>query len=278
MRTPEELEGLDALVIPGRRVHHHDARRRARGAGRAAARVRRERASRVLGTCAGLILLDRDHLGLLDVTARRNAFGRQLHSFEAELELAGLGALTGVFIRAPWVESRGDERGGAGGDGRPPGGGAPGEHPGRGVPPRAHRRPAACTAGSSRRTEDPPNERPARRGARPDPRPLLDAGEEGRRLRDPVHRPRPSRWCRRCTRRCCAPAGYPIIQIATTGAQAAFYELASRRAARLGLADREVGGRERRRADRDHGRRQLARALARRPERSRRAPRRRASR
>jgi 5'-phosphate synthase pdxT subunit len=61
----------------------------------------------VLATCAGLIMLDREHLGLLDVSARRNAFGRQLHSFEATLELDGLGSLTAVFIRAPWVDSHG---------------------------------------------------------------------------------------------------------------------------------------------------------------------------
>ena len=63
----------------------------------------------VLGTCAGLIMLDRDHLGLLDVTARRNAFGRQLHSFEADLDFDGLGPLHAVFIRAPWVDDHGDE-------------------------------------------------------------------------------------------------------------------------------------------------------------------------
>ena len=64
----------------------------------------------VLGTCAGLIMLDRDHLGLLDVRARRNAFGRQLASFEAELDLAGLdgGPLRAVFIRAPWVDEAGE--------------------------------------------------------------------------------------------------------------------------------------------------------------------------
>ena len=51
----------------------------------------------VLGTCAGLILLDRDHLGLLDVTARRNAFGRQLHSFEAELDSDWFGLAKRVY-------------------------------------------------------------------------------------------------------------------------------------------------------------------------------------
>ena len=52
-------------------------------------------------------MLDRDHLGLLDVRTRRNAFGRQLHSFEADLSLDGLGPVRAVFIRAPWVEDCG---------------------------------------------------------------------------------------------------------------------------------------------------------------------------
>ena len=61
----------------------------------------------VLGTCAGLIMLDRDHLGLLDVSSERNAFGRQVKSFEADLELEGR-PLRAVFIRAPWVEDHGE--------------------------------------------------------------------------------------------------------------------------------------------------------------------------
>src|SRR3712207_600190 len=63
----------------------------------------------VLATCAGMITLDRDHLDVLDVTTRRNAFGRQVRSFEADLELDGLdgGPLRAVFIRAPWVEEHG---------------------------------------------------------------------------------------------------------------------------------------------------------------------------
>jgi pyridoxal 5'-phosphate synthase pdxT subunit len=63
----------------------------------------------VLGSCAGLIMLDRDHLGLMDMRAQRNAFGRQLQSFEADLELRGLagGSLRGVFIRAPWIAEHG---------------------------------------------------------------------------------------------------------------------------------------------------------------------------
>jgi 5'-phosphate synthase pdxT subunit len=65
----------------------------------------------VLGTCAGMIMLDREHLGVLDLSVRRNAFGRQLRSFEAELDVDGVpgGPLHAVFIRAPWVERWGDE-------------------------------------------------------------------------------------------------------------------------------------------------------------------------
>jgi pyridoxal 5'-phosphate synthase pdxT subunit len=108
VRTPEDLEGLDGLVLPGGEsttmtlgIEREGLAEPIRGL------VRGGRP--VLGTCAGLIMLDRDHLGLLDVTARRNAFGRQLHSFEAELELNGLGPLRAVFIRAPWVDEHGDE-------------------------------------------------------------------------------------------------------------------------------------------------------------------------
>jgi pyridoxal 5'-phosphate synthase pdxT subunit len=100
VRKPEELEGLDGLVIPG-------------GESTAIARLVRiyalEEALRrfdrpVFGTCAGMILLDRDHLGLVDISVRRNAYGRQVSSFEADLALEGeLEPLRGVFIRAPRV-------------------------------------------------------------------------------------------------------------------------------------------------------------------------------
>lgn len=63
----------------------------------------------VLGSCAGLILLDREHLGIMDVLAKRNAFGRQVFSFEADLQIEGMGGtpLRGVFIRAPWIAEHG---------------------------------------------------------------------------------------------------------------------------------------------------------------------------
>jgi 5'-phosphate synthase pdxT subunit len=62
----------------------------------------------ILATCAGLILLDREHLGVLDMRAERNAFGRQVRSFEAEVALDGFGEpVHAVFIRAPWVVEHG---------------------------------------------------------------------------------------------------------------------------------------------------------------------------
>ncbi|MGH2869977.1 MAG: pyridoxal 5'-phosphate synthase glutaminase subunit PdxT, partial [Solirubrobacteraceae bacterium] len=63
-----------------------------------------------LGTCAGLIMLDRNHLGILDIRAQRNAFGRQVRSFEADLEFADLagGPVHAIFIRAPWVAEYGE--------------------------------------------------------------------------------------------------------------------------------------------------------------------------
>jgi len=65
----------------------------------------------VLGTCAGMIVLDREHLGVLDIDTERNAFGRQLRSFEIDLDVSGLvgGPLHAVFIRAPWVRDHGPE-------------------------------------------------------------------------------------------------------------------------------------------------------------------------
>jgi 5'-phosphate synthase pdxT subunit len=65
----------------------------------------------VFGSCAGLIMLDRDHLGLMDFRAERNAFGRQIRSFEADVEVRGLegGPVRAIFIRAPWIAEHGPE-------------------------------------------------------------------------------------------------------------------------------------------------------------------------
>jgi pyridoxal 5'-phosphate synthase pdxT subunit len=109
VRTPADLEGLDGLVIPGGESTTMTLGVEREGLA-GPLRSLAARGTPVLGTCAGLILLDRDHLGVLDLTARRNAFGRQLHSFEADLPVAGLagGPLRSVFIRAPWVEEHGE--------------------------------------------------------------------------------------------------------------------------------------------------------------------------
>ncbi|HWN21399.1 MAG TPA: pyridoxal 5'-phosphate synthase glutaminase subunit PdxT [Gaiellaceae bacterium] len=106
VRLPEQLDGLDGLVIPGgestaitrlMRLYGLEGAIRAFGAP-------------VFGTCAGMILLDRAHLGLVDVEVDRNGYGRQVASFEADLQLAGDDEpLRGVFIRAPRVTRHGPE-------------------------------------------------------------------------------------------------------------------------------------------------------------------------
>jgi 5'-phosphate synthase pdxT subunit len=106
VRLPEQLDGLDGLVIPG-------------GESTAMARLMalygldeavREFDAPVFGTCAGMIVLDREHLGLADITVRRNAFGRQVHSFEADLDIGhGDEPVRAVFIRAPWIEELGPD-------------------------------------------------------------------------------------------------------------------------------------------------------------------------
>jgi 5'-phosphate synthase pdxT subunit len=106
VRLPEELDGLDGLVIPGgestaigRLMKLYDLDDAVRGFDRP-----------ILGTCAGMIVLDRDHLGLGDYATHRNAFGRQVRSFEADLDIGdGDEPLRAVFIRAPWLEDAGPD-------------------------------------------------------------------------------------------------------------------------------------------------------------------------
>jgi 5'-phosphate synthase pdxT subunit len=117
VRTLEELDTVDGLVVPGGE---------STVIGKLASRYGlleplRERARAglpVLGTCAGMIFLARevegppqDLLGVLDVRVRRNAFGRQVASFEAEVDVKGIdgGPVAGAFIRAPWVADAGPE-------------------------------------------------------------------------------------------------------------------------------------------------------------------------
>jgi 5'-phosphate synthase pdxT subunit len=106
VRKPDQLEGLDGLVIPGGESTTFMRLMRLYGLEEAVRRFERP----ILGTCAGLIVLDREHLGLLDVDVERNAYGRQVASFEADLDLAGeREPLRGVFIRAPRVERVGGD-------------------------------------------------------------------------------------------------------------------------------------------------------------------------
>jgi 5'-phosphate synthase pdxT subunit len=109
VRDPAQLQGLDGLVIPGGESTTISMGMEASGLEEA---VRAGHASGlpILGTCAGMIVCDDAHLGLIDATARRNAFGRQRQSFEADLEVEGIGpdSLRAVFIRAPWIERHGD--------------------------------------------------------------------------------------------------------------------------------------------------------------------------
>jgi pyridoxal 5'-phosphate synthase pdxT subunit len=105
VRKPEQLEGLDGLVVPGGESTTFMRLMRLYGLDEALRRF----GGPVFGTCAGMIVLDRGHLGLMDLEVDRNAYGRQVASFEADLRLADDDRpLRGVFIRAPRVADHGD--------------------------------------------------------------------------------------------------------------------------------------------------------------------------
>jgi 5'-phosphate synthase pdxT subunit len=108
VRTPEQLVGLDGLVIPGGESTTISMGMEREGLDKAIPSFH-ESGGPILGSCAGMIVCDREHLGLADYVCRRNAFGRQLQSFEQDLRVEGLGEepLRAVFIRAPWVEEHG---------------------------------------------------------------------------------------------------------------------------------------------------------------------------
>ena len=110
VRVPADLEGLDGLVIPGGESTTMTLGIEREGL---AEPLRDFAASGapVLGTCAGMIMLDRKHLGVLDIECRRNAFGRQIRSFEADLRIPGIAGppVRAVFIRAPWVDVCGED-------------------------------------------------------------------------------------------------------------------------------------------------------------------------
>ncbi|MGH2833836.1 MAG: pyridoxal 5'-phosphate synthase glutaminase subunit PdxT [Solirubrobacteraceae bacterium] len=109
VRVPGDLDGLEGLVIPGgestsmtlgiEREGLAEPLRALAGTG-----------TPILGSCAGLIMLDREHLAVMDMLAQRNAFGRQIHSFETQVEVEGIegGPFQAAFIRAPWIAEYGD--------------------------------------------------------------------------------------------------------------------------------------------------------------------------
>ncbi|HKB20455.1 MAG TPA: pyridoxal 5'-phosphate synthase glutaminase subunit PdxT [Gaiellaceae bacterium] len=106
VRKPEQLHRLDGLVVPGGESTTFMRLMRLYGLEEAIRKFEQP----ILGTCAGLIVLDRDHLGLVDVEVARNAYGRQVFSFEADLDLSGDDKrLRGVFIRAPRVTKAGHD-------------------------------------------------------------------------------------------------------------------------------------------------------------------------
>src|SRR3954452_15887900 len=107
-RTPADLEGLDGLVVPGGESTTMTLGVEREGLAAPLRDFVRSGAP-VLGTCAGMIMLDREHLGLADYTCRRNAFGRQIRSFEADLRTPGIAGppVRAVFIRAPWIADAG---------------------------------------------------------------------------------------------------------------------------------------------------------------------------
>lgn len=110
VRVPADLAGLDGLVIPGGESTTMTLGVAREGLQEPLRELARSGAP-ILGSCAGLIMLDRDHLDLMDMRAERNAFGRQVRSFEADLEIEGIsgGPLRAIFIRAPWIAEHGPE-------------------------------------------------------------------------------------------------------------------------------------------------------------------------
>jgi 5'-phosphate synthase pdxT subunit len=110
VRVPADVDDLDGLVIPGGESTTMTLGIEREGLAEPL-RELAERGTPLFGTCAGLIMLDHDHLGLMDMRAERNAFGRQVRSFEADLDVAGVagGPVRAVFIRAPWVAEHGED-------------------------------------------------------------------------------------------------------------------------------------------------------------------------
>jgi len=110
VRVPHDLDGLDGLVVPG-----GESTTMTLGVAREGLaeplRALAAQGTPILGSCAGLIMLDRDHLDVMDMRASRNAFGRQIRSFEADVAVTGIAGppIRGIFIRAPWIAEHGPQ-------------------------------------------------------------------------------------------------------------------------------------------------------------------------
>jgi pyridoxal 5'-phosphate synthase pdxT subunit len=109
VRVPADLDELDGLIIPGGESTTMTLGIEREGLAEPL-RALAARGTPLFGTCAGLIMLDRDHLGVMDLRAERNAWGRQVRSFEVDLDVAGVEGppVRAVFIRAPWVAEHGE--------------------------------------------------------------------------------------------------------------------------------------------------------------------------
>jgi 5'-phosphate synthase pdxT subunit len=108
VRVPADLDGLDGLVVPGGESTTMTLGIEREGLAEPL-RALAHRGTPILGSCAGLIMLDTEHLGLMDMRAERNAFGRQIKSFEADVAMREISGppIRGIFIRAPWIAEHG---------------------------------------------------------------------------------------------------------------------------------------------------------------------------
>ena len=209
----------------------------------------------MLGTCAGLIMLDRDHLGLLDVSARRNAFGRQITTFEADLDCEWAGRCAACSSARRGSRTHGDEvEVLAEVDGHPVAvrqGNilAVAFHPELTDDRRVHRWLVERAGGGARRVRDQRAEALAQILVRYSTKVqkgdvcVIRSTTAAEVLVQAVYE------------EVLRAGGLPIMQLSTKGAQAALLRAGLRRAARLGAADGAVDRRERRRPHRDHGRR-----------------------
>ena len=278
VRTPADLDGLDGLVIPGGESTTISKAIERDGLGRADPGAWRAGGRPMLGTCAGMIVCDRDHLGLIDARARRNAFGRQLQSFEADLRIEGIGAepLRAVFIRAPWIEEHGERGRGARRVGGAPGGGPRGRGAGLRLPSRADRRlaPARAVDGDGDRRPRATRRRRSQRGAAMrDPRldnlarilvehsTAIGEGDvcaiEGPAVAEPL--------VRAVYERVLKAGGHPVVSMEPDGIATSFFELASDEQLEWISPPTALGRRARRRADPAARLAQHARALRGRP-------------